>query len=336
MAITYFFFDAVQSGGVYDRTYSADDFTAYLADAIGDGVVRTFVYNEQFGVFVTSGLGIKVTAGQAFIQGCKIVNDGDITFTLDPAHNSLGRYDLVYLWLNRSTREMGVSIRKGTPAATPTFPTYTENELPLARVYIGAGQTTLQQSDVKDARGITEGPLGICPWIIPTGIMQKDIEGNTADIRELNTSLTSLQSTVTTQGNTLATTTQKANSNTIAINSLTPTVASLAAAIGNVQVQASTSAHQYITIGLTDPTRYQGAALVFASNNKCAFIRLNGASSVDVTMLAGTGITAEWKSGGSYVIDCGSATLPTIIVGGRAASSTISFGDNNPPTPTPT
>ena len=342
MAITYFFFDAVQSGGTYDRVYSADDFTAYLADAVGNGVVQS-PNDNKLGVARVSGLKIKVPSGQAFINGCKIVNSANINFTLSAADATYSRYDLVYAWLDKATRTMGIDVREGTPAASPASPTYTANELPLARVLVRAGVTSLAASDIKDARGVLTGDFGVCPWIIPTGELKGIIDGNTADIASLRT-------TVTAQGNQLTQTTNKANSNTTsiagltttvnshgasitqlnsAVASLTPAVATLSGLIQGVKAYSTTAGRRYTYIKVDESDKYQGTALFMTTNNNLYFIRFNGASS-NWTRLVGTiDIAVNWNATtAEYRIDdADSSTIPTIILGGRVVNSTLEFSN---------
>lgn len=312
MAITYYFFDAVQSGGTYDREYSADDFTAYYADVVGNGVVSTDNDNKM-AVARRTGLGIKVQSGQAFIQGCKIVNSSDKNFTLDAAHASYGRYDLVYAVLDRASRTMDLAVRKGTPSASPVEPTYSATELPLAYVYVGAGKTSLSNNDITDLRGLAD-----CRWIMATGPLKAAIDSTDATVA-------GLQLTVNAQGNKLSLINNAVNGHTTSINALSSAVTTLNDEVQNMKMISATSTKRYIDITLVDGTKYQGTALVMCSNNKCAFIRLNG-STIDITHIAGSGITATWTQGSSrYTIDCGADTLPAIILGGRAANSSVSF-----------
>ena len=340
MAITYYFFDAVESGGVYDREYSADDFTSYYADVVGNGVVSTDNDNKM-AVARRTGLGIKVQSGQAFIQGCKIVNSSDKNFTLDAAHASYGRYDLVYAVLDRASRTMNLAVKKGTPSASPVEPTYSATELPLAYVYVGAGKTSLSNNDITDLRGTAD-----CRWIMATGPLKAAIDSTDSTVAGLQltvnaqgnqlslinntvnghtTSINSLSSTVTAQGNQLSLINNTVNGHTISINSLLSSVTTLNDEVQNMKMISATSTKRYIDITLVDGTKYQGTALVMCSSNKCAFIRLNG-STIDITHIAGSGITATWTQGSSrYTIDCGADTLPAIILGGRAANSSVSF-----------
>ena len=67
-----YFFNAVQSGGTYDREYDAEDFASYLDKLVSNGVFPAPTTNLQ--VVPNSGRNLTVYAGQGWIDGHKIVN----------------------------------------------------------------------------------------------------------------------------------------------------------------------------------------------------------------------------------------------------------------------
>lgn len=155
MAIKSYFFNAVQSGGVYDRVYNADDVTSYLDLLVGNGVFPT--PSTMLQVRANSGMTVIVGAGAGWINGCKIVNTADMTLTVDQSDAVLNRIDSVIFYADYTAREMGIEIKKGTAANTPTAPAMTRTssryEMRLANIYVGKQVTAIYAADITDTRG---------------------------------------------------------------------------------------------------------------------------------------------------------------------------------------
>ena len=156
MAINYCFFNAVESGGVYDREYSSEDFSNWLDKIVGTGVFADPSTNLQ--VVAVSGMNIKVKAGAAWIYGHKMDVDADYALTVSTADVALPRIDRVIAFCDWTTRTMGLQILKGTPASTPTPPAIavgkgTRHELALADIYVASQTTTIAQANITDKRG---------------------------------------------------------------------------------------------------------------------------------------------------------------------------------------
>ena len=155
MAINSYFFNAVESGGTYDREYNAEDFCGWLDKIVGSGVFADPSSNLQ--VAAVSGMGIKVKPGAAWICGHKMDVDADYALTIDTADVSKPRIDRVIAYCDWTSRDMGIDILKGTPASTPSAPSVTQTkgtryELALADVYVAAQTTTITNSNITDAR----------------------------------------------------------------------------------------------------------------------------------------------------------------------------------------
>lgn len=169
MAVNGYFFNAVQEGGVYDRTYTAEDLTNYLNQLVGNGVFP--VPSTQLQVRADSGMGIIVAAGEGWINGHKLVNTADMPLTLDSADALLNRIDRVIFYADFVNREMGISVLKGTGATTPTAPALTRNasryEMSLATITVNKQITTITQSMITDTRANND----VCGWV--AGLIQQ-------------------------------------------------------------------------------------------------------------------------------------------------------------------
>lgn len=169
MAIKSLFFDAVKVGDEYDRTYDSEDFASYLDKIVGNGVMPTPSTNLQ--VKADTGMHIIVQAGQGWILGHKMINTADASFTLDGANALLDRYDRVVFYCDWTTREMGIAVLTGTPAADPTPPSLTRTasryEMSLAVISIPKQVTAITNANITDTRADTN----VCGWV--AGLIQQ-------------------------------------------------------------------------------------------------------------------------------------------------------------------
>lgn len=155
MAIQSYFFNAVLSDGVYDRTYSADDFTSYLDLLVGNGVFPNPSTNLQ--VSASSGMNVIVGAGAGWINGYKMVNDAALSLTVATSDVVLNRIDRVIFYVDFNTRDMGIAIKQGILASSPVAPSLNRNEsryeMALADITVNKQITAITQSMIKDQRG---------------------------------------------------------------------------------------------------------------------------------------------------------------------------------------
>ena len=172
MAVKGYFYNAhLQESGTYDRLYNDEDFCRYMHNLIGNGVFPT--PSTQLEVSLTSGMGIKVAAGDAWIEGHKVQNTEDYTLTIDAADPLYSRIDRVVIFTDSSdnVRAGGIRVLKGTEAVKPVAPSLTRNddiyELCLAEITIQPNTTSLSVSDLKDTRPDSD----ICGWV--AGLIQQ-------------------------------------------------------------------------------------------------------------------------------------------------------------------
>lgn len=167
MAIRSGFYNSVNG----DRKYNCDDFANYLGKIISDGVIPNPSSSMQ--VMATgNGMNIVVKPGNGRCRGRWVTNDADYPLTLDAADIVLDRIDSVIIAdYPKTKREMGIEIRKGTPASTPTPPTVQRSEdeydLVLANIYVAAKTETITQSAITDKRP----DESVCGWV--TGLIDQ-------------------------------------------------------------------------------------------------------------------------------------------------------------------
>ena len=156
------FFNALESGGVYDRKYNADDYTSNLAAIISTGVRRS---GDNDLLVTANGLAITVGVGRAWIDGRWFYNDAAQSMgTVTPPVGTLSRVDGVYLQANSnvSVRNIQLVYKTGTPSSSPTAPACTRDngiyEIQLASIAVAPNATSVS---VTDTRGNTD----VCGWI---------------------------------------------------------------------------------------------------------------------------------------------------------------------------
>ena len=144
------FFNSVSG----DRRYSAEDWAAYFAAFIGNGVYAAPSNGLQ--VVPLSGMQISVKAGKGFVNGYFYQLTSDLTKNLSVADGVYSRIDRVVLRWDLLARRMYIQILEGSPGSAPSAPSLTRDagiyDLALADIRIGQGITEILQSSITDRR----------------------------------------------------------------------------------------------------------------------------------------------------------------------------------------
>lgn len=137
-----------------DRKYSAEDWAAYFALFLSDGVF----YRSADKLKVTAGEGMKVKVGKGagFVAGRMYILETDKNITLDTADGVLNRIDRVVLRCDYANRKISTEIKKGSYGTEPVAPELTRNadayELALADIYVAAGIIAVTDTAITDQR----------------------------------------------------------------------------------------------------------------------------------------------------------------------------------------
>ncbi|MDX8359831.1 phage tail protein [Cytobacillus sp. IB215316] len=141
-----------------DRRYKAEDFAAYFATFIKDGVFPN--PSNGFQVIANGDMTVSLKAGQAWIKGYYITNDSDYNITLDVADGVLNRIDRIGLRLDFLNREILPVVMKGEFASSPVVPALQRDadayEIALADVLVNNGALSISQSNISDQRFNTD------------------------------------------------------------------------------------------------------------------------------------------------------------------------------------
>lgn len=139
-----------------DRKYNAADLNQPYKRIISNGVVP--VPGNSLQVTAVDGMAIQVEAGFGIFGDGWAENDAPVTLTLNAAHSTLNRKDLIVVRRDdsESVRTTDFYVKTGTPATNPVAPTLERSayikEYALAEVYVGKGVQSIEQSKITDTR----------------------------------------------------------------------------------------------------------------------------------------------------------------------------------------
>lgn len=159
------FFNSVS----HDRRYAAEDWAAYFSSFVSNGVFAK--PSDGLQVMALTGMSITIKAGSGFINGYYYRNTTDLVKMLVVADGVLSRIDRVVVRWSLIDRAIFVAVKQGEPASNPVAKPLQRDaeayELALADVYIGAGVTSIVQSNITDRRASSE----LCGFV--TGVIDQ-------------------------------------------------------------------------------------------------------------------------------------------------------------------
>lgn len=159
MALTFGFYDSV----AFDRAYNARQISSIFDGIIVDGVFSTI--GNSLMVYENSGMALDVGSGRAWFNHTWTFNDSALSITLDNAHGTLNRIDLIVLEVNEEIAVRANSIKKitGTPATNPVKPlltnTSTIHQYTLGEIYVEAATTSISQENITNHIGTPSCPF---------------------------------------------------------------------------------------------------------------------------------------------------------------------------------
>lgn len=168
MAITSGFFNSKNG----DRLYNAEDIGNYLQGLVSSGVYADD--NSSLRVEASGGLTVTVQPGRAMLNFKYMVLDSPLELTLEPGA-AQDRRDAIVAYMDLTERACGITVKRGTPAASPQAPAMerssTRHEYMLATVRVKKLASAVTSANIADKRG----DESVCGWVtniigqIPTG-----------------------------------------------------------------------------------------------------------------------------------------------------------------------
>lgn len=140
---------------------------------IGEGVKGSSATNELKPFADSSGMNVKVYAGQSMVRGHYYVSTATETLAIATSHATLNRIDSVVLELDPTANSILLKVITGTPASSPAAPTLTQTDAGiwqqlLGTVYVGAAVGLIAAGNVTDSRSFL-GATTVA-WSSITGI----------------------------------------------------------------------------------------------------------------------------------------------------------------------
>ena len=144
-----------------DRTYSADDFSDWLATFFTNGV-----YNGDLFVSASEGMDIEVATGYANINGKVILYKEPHTLTVPAASGAYDRTDSVVIERNEIDRTFYLKIVSGGANGEPPAVERSETvyQLVIAHIAVSRSAIRITQANITDTRMDDN----LCGWIIGT------------------------------------------------------------------------------------------------------------------------------------------------------------------------
>jgi len=124
---------------------------------IGEGVKGSSAGTELKPYADSSGMNVKVPAGQSMVRGHYYLSSAQETLTITTSNPTNPRIDAVVLELDPTANTILLKVVAGTPASSPVAPTLTQTDSGiyqqlLATVLVGAGVGLIAADKVTDAR----------------------------------------------------------------------------------------------------------------------------------------------------------------------------------------
>lgn len=156
MTLNYGIFDSADPASP-DRTYTATLLSRIASKYLKNGIITGDLNEMAVTATDPPAMSVTVGTGTAIVQGRFCENDAALTLPVTTAHSTYSRIDRVVVRLSAvSGRSVDVAVVAGTPAASPVSPTLTQTsetwEIPLARIAVGAGVTSILTANITDER----------------------------------------------------------------------------------------------------------------------------------------------------------------------------------------
>lgn len=140
----------------YDRVYLAEQFAAYFASFIGNGVFGSSMQKLEVSAQNVPDMSVKVLPGEGWINGWWYRNTEAYTLFLDVADGVLNRIDVIVLRWGNQERNMWLHVIKGEASSNPVAPAIRRDadyfDLQLATVYVARGAIKITQAQITDTR----------------------------------------------------------------------------------------------------------------------------------------------------------------------------------------
>jgi len=146
-----------QSSWPFENIDTSETQFSQWARNIGEGVKGSASTTDLKPFADSTGMNVKVYAGQSMVRGHYFVSTATETLTITAADATNPRIDAVVLELDPSANTILLKVLPGTPAASPVAPSLTQTDSGvfqqlLGLVAVAAAATTIAAGNVTDSR----------------------------------------------------------------------------------------------------------------------------------------------------------------------------------------
>ena len=147
-----------------DRVYDADSFSTWLRKFFTSGV-----FEGELAVTAAEGMAVEVGSGYANVDGKVRFFNSPQTIALSPANSTYPRIDTIAVERNDVNREITLKYITGQYSGNTPSPAERQwgngvYQLVLARIYVGAGATSISQANISDTRPDSS----LCGYVVGT------------------------------------------------------------------------------------------------------------------------------------------------------------------------
>lgn len=150
------FFNAEYQDGEYDRVYNAEQFAAYFAAFIGNGIFGGKLEELLPLANDPNNMSVNISSGRAWINGWWYTNDETLNMPIEVADGVLSRKDIIVVRWGVAERSVWLQVVKGEPSYQPQAPEIRRDadyfDLKLCEIDIPAGTSKITQSQITDTR----------------------------------------------------------------------------------------------------------------------------------------------------------------------------------------
>lgn len=150
------FFNAEYQDGEYDRVYNAEQFAAYFAAFIGNGIFGGKLEELLPLANNPNNMSVNILSGRAWINGWWYLNDETLNMPIEIADGILSRKDIIVVRWGNAERNVWLQVIKGEPSYQPQVPEIRRDadyfDLKLCEIDIPAGTSKITQSQITDTR----------------------------------------------------------------------------------------------------------------------------------------------------------------------------------------
>lgn len=150
------FFNAEYHDGEYDRVYNAEQFAAYFASFIGNGIFGGSMDELVVTARTQNNMSVDVGSGKGWINGWWYRNTEVYNIPIALADGILNRKDIIVLRWGNTERDMWLQVVQGEPSIEAVAPVIRRDvdyyDLELCEIDVPAGTSKITQAQIKDTR----------------------------------------------------------------------------------------------------------------------------------------------------------------------------------------